>query len=355
MSRRPRQSDADATVTFTYESAYNQIVQPGSYASLSQYFISHWLPAISPAGLKILMRLRALGYYDPKKAFQRGDIDIEQKELAALSGLSLSTLKRAFLDDPILTSYVQRVFQVKRDPHSGRIIKEHYVYVVKMDDVLIPADAARLEEMLKGQEKGNPPIAQYDPSGQAPIGQNDLSVVHNDPPIAQNELWVGQNDLSLNRSLHTLTTSNTPNTSAPRSEFFASLVPEKEKEPKDLTLGNVLQTQGLIQAGDQDAFEKECEKGGSRHSGGNSDPHTRHFGGDTYQKNKQQKVTVQTLLPFASLPEAEQAPWLAQAENELRENFGLAAWLKTAEKARAGLRRQRAQNLWTAARKGGGV
>ena len=61
---------------------------------------------------------------------------------------------------------------------------------------------------------------------------------------------------------------------------------------------------------------------------------------------EEKEKTASEPLSFAALPEAEQALWLAQAENELRENFGLSAWLKTAEKARAGLRRQRAQNLY---------
>jgi hypothetical protein len=271
---RPRpESIPDATVSFTYESAYNQIVQPVSYVSLSQYFVAHWLPDISAAGLKILLRLRAMGYYDPKKGLQRGDIDIDQKELAGLCGLSLSTLKRAFADDTILSSYVQRVFRAERDPRSGRIVREHYLYVVKMDDVLIPADKALLEDMLQGAAKGKEqgpdcPIAQNDLSVAGPIGQNDLWAVQNDPPIAHFEPNSVQNDPPLNRSINTLNTLITSDTPAARPESFASLS-EEEKEP-----------------------------------------------------------------------------WLALAELELRENFGLAAWLKTADKARASLRKQRAMTLY---------
>jgi hypothetical protein len=249
--KRPRpESIPDATVSFTYESAYNQIVQPVSYVSLSQYFVAHWLPDISAAGLKILLRLRAMGYYDPKKGLQRGDIDIDQKELAGLCGLSLSTLKRAFADDTILSSYVQRVFRAERDPRSGRIVREHYLYVVKMDDV------------------PDCPIAQNDLSVARPIGQNDLWAVQNDPPIAHFEPNSVQNDPPLNRSINTLNTLITSDTPAARPESFASLS-EEEKEP-----------------------------------------------------------------------------WLALAELELRENFGLAAWLKTADKARASLRKQRAMTLY---------
>jgi hypothetical protein len=271
--KRPRpESIPDATISFTYESAYNQIVQPGSYVSLSQYFIAHWLPDISAPGLKILLRLRAMGYYDPKKGLQRGDIDIDQKELAGLCGLSLSTLKRAFADDAILSSYVQRVFRAERDPRSGRIVREHYLYVVKMDDVLMPTDKAHLEDMLQGATKGEEqsadgPIAQNDPSAARPIGQNELWAVQNDPPIAHFEPNSVQNDPPLNRSLNTLNTLITSDTPAARPESFASLSKE------------------------------------------------------------------------------DQEPWLEQAESELRENFGLGAWLKTAAKARADLRWQRAMTL----------
>ncbi len=235
--RGPRKQP-DATVTFTFESAYNQIVQPTSYVSLSQYFIAHWMPAISGAGLKILLQLRSMGYYSPKAGVQRGDIDIEQKELAALCGLSHSTLKRAFADDAVLSAYVQRVFEVKRDLLTGRIIKEHYLYVVKMDDVLTPTDKAKLEAMLQGPDKPNPsptgesetPKGQNDPSAPAPRGhfeppmvQNDLSGVQSELPTAHNEPPTGQNDLSLKGSLNTPITLNTSDTPAAAPEIFASL------------------------------------------------------------------------------------------------------------------------------------
>ena len=233
MSRGKRQEQGmDASVTFTYESAYNQIVHPTSYVSLSQYFIAHWMPVISPAGLKILLQLRSMGYYSPKAGVQRGDIDIEQKELAALCGMSLSTLKRAFADDPVLSAYVQRVFETKRDPLTGRIVKEHYLYVVKMDDVLTPADKAKLAVMLEGPDKGvDLPKAQNEPSGNLPIAQNDLPGVQSEPPTAQNEPPRGQNDPSLNRSLHTSNTLDTSDTPGAAPEFSLALFEEKEPEP----------------------------------------------------------------------------------------------------------------------------
>jgi len=106
---------------------------------------------MSPNGLRILLQLRAQGYYNPKDGCKRGDIDIdidiEQSELAALISISTKTIQRAFAEDEVLCKYVQRVFQVKRDKF-GRILKEHYVYVVVMDDVLTPEDQGRYQVML---------------------------------------------------------------------------------------------------------------------------------------------------------------------------------------------------------------
>lgn len=235
MSRVPRKAgQTDATVTFTYESAYNQLVQPGSYVSLSQYFIAHWMPRISGPGLKILIQLRSMGYYNPKAGVQRGDIDIDQKELAALCGMGLSTLKRAFQDDDVLTQYVQRVFEVRRDPRTGRILKEHYVYAVKMDDALIPADKQRLEEMLQGPDKpgGKPqeePKGQNELSDDDPMVQNELSGVHSELPIGQNEPSAVQNELPLKDSLNTPITVNTSDTPGAAPKVFASLFEEQEK------------------------------------------------------------------------------------------------------------------------------
>lgn len=53
-------------------------------------------------------------------------------------------------------------------------------------------------------------------------------------------------------------------------------------------------------------------------------------------------------LSWDQISEEEQAPWLEQAEQELRQSFGLDAWLKTGDKARAGLRKQRATSLYGA-------
>ena len=50
------------------------------------------------------------------------------------------------------------------------------------------------------------------------------------------------------------------------------------------------------------------------------------------------------------MSDEERAPWLEAAETELAQNFGLAVWAKTKEKAKASIRAQRAGNLYLAQR-----
>lgn len=52
------------------------------------------------------------------------------------------------------------------------------------------------------------------------------------------------------------------------------------------------------------------------------------------------------LKPWTQLAEDEQLPWIEKAEQELKENFGLAVWMKTTEKAKTSIRAQRAANLY---------
>lgn len=291
----------DATIRFTYQSAFNQITNPTSYASLSMYFITHWMPKISPNGLRILLALRSLGYYNPKAQAARGEIDIEQPELAALSGVKLRTLQRTFADDEVLNKYVRRVFQVKRDA-NGRILKEHYVYVVTMDDILTPEDEIRLAEMLEEPDKNQDenqgdteetPTRQNGGSVKKPTRQNGGPVCQTGGPTRQNDVPTRQNGGSYNKVIHTLTTLNTSDTPAARPEFLTSSVSEQD-------------------------FSEQ-------------------IGAEPIQEKP---------LPFAALSAGEQAPWLDAAEQELRQSFGLEAWLKTGEKARAGIRRQRAASLY---------
>ncbi len=283
-----------ASAQFVYEDPRAAIIRPDQFASLSHYFITHWLPEITPNGLKILMRLRSLGYYQPKTGVQRGDIDIDQPQLAQQCGMGLRTLQRIFSEDAVLAKYVQRVFQVERDKH-GRIIREHYIYVVKMDDVLTGEDEGRLATTLQSIDKGQneekaSPTRQNGISENTPTRQNGGMERQYGTPTRQNGGDRCQNGGSYNESLTSLT-QDTPNTLGAPPELSASLLSEEEKKEP-------------------------------------------------------------TARPWADLPEPERAPWLDKAEAELKENFGGAVWAKTKEKARASIRGQRAANLYLEANDG---
>ena len=110
----------------------------------------------------------------------------ELPELAALSGVSVSTLKREFSarkdgtpTNPHLHRFVQRERQVHQDM-TGRIIRTPNVYVIKMDDPLHEMDQPKLEaELEKRADKSR--IAQNEPYGKSRMAQNDPRTAQNEP------------------------------------------------------------------------------------------------------------------------------------------------------------------------------
>lgn len=204
---------SSASVRFDYHSAYNEIVNPKHFVSSSLYYVKHWLKPLGANGHMIVTVLRSHGYFDPDGGKHRDAIDVDQKTLAAECGLSLSTFQREFVKNVPLAKFVQREFVAVRDK-AGRILREHYIYRVKMDDPLTPADQARFEQMSAGPDKqaAPTPIRQYDTSEVAPMMQNDIWALQTDAPISQNDLPTRQNDTLLkeNPTLNTLNTSATP-------------------------------------------------------------------------------------------------------------------------------------------------
>jgi len=141
MNRKTAPASADITLREVWESAYNEIVEPDHFTVSTVYYITHWLPKLGGNGHLIVTVLRSLGYYNRKTRTKRDGIDIEQKELAKMCGLGLRTLQREFLENQTLARFVQREFETVRD-RAGRIIREHYVYRIKMDDPLTDEDQA---------------------------------------------------------------------------------------------------------------------------------------------------------------------------------------------------------------------
>jgi len=253
MSNVSRKWESGSTVRFTHQSAFNEIVGT-SQVCLSHYFVAHWLPKITPNGLKILLQLRSMGYYNPKTEEKRGDIDIEQPELAKMIGVSVKTVQRTFVEDEVLSKYVQRMFQVKRDSF-GRIVKEHYVYVVTMDDVLTPEDQARYQLLLEGPDKpsfpAEGPKRQIVSSEAVPKRHFDVSGRQNVLPKRHFVASTRQNVASYNKVILTLNTLNTSDTAALPGDSTSSLFEEKNPEKK----GDIL---GQLSAAEFTALEAEA-------------------------------------------------------------------------------------------------
>ncbi len=148
-----------ASLVHHYEDPRDALMTPHRFMALTHYYVDRWLPELGERGHIIVTVLRRMGYLDRERDVERGGIEIEQEELAALCGLKLRTLQREFGDEggqpvnPVLHLFVQREKQYYRNG-AGRIVREKTVYVVQMKDPVHPSDLAALQKEAEHREKG---------------------------------------------------------------------------------------------------------------------------------------------------------------------------------------------------------
>ncbi len=148
-----------ASLVHHYDDPRDALMTPHKFMALTHYYVDRWLPELGERGHIIVTVLRRMGYLDRERDVERGGIEIEQEELAALCGLKLRTLQREFGDEggqpvnPVLHLFVQREKQYYRNG-AGRIVREKTVYVVQMKDPVHPSDLAALQKEAEHREKG---------------------------------------------------------------------------------------------------------------------------------------------------------------------------------------------------------
>lgn len=290
-----------------YDDPKDALIAPHKFMALTHYYVDRWLPELGERGHVIVTVLRRMGYLDRERDVERGGIEIEQEDLAALCGLKLRTLQREFANEdgqpvnPALHRFVQREKQYHRNG-AGRVVREKTVYIVQMRDPLHPNDQAAFQEECDKREKNaeNPRSRQdggNSHSRSRQIGgearQDDARARQSDTPARQ----IGGNNNVIPDSY---VPKLPPNDASGAPGVSPAAVPGKAQK--------------------QDAEDKKPEYGRADDAP----------------------------WPFDLLADAERAPWLEAAEQELRENFGLPVWLKTKEKAKASIRAQRAANLYLA-------
>ena len=304
MSTAPRTSPAPramASLAHHYDDPKDAVVAPHKFMALTHYYVDRWLPELGKRGHIIVTVLRRMGYLDRERDVERGGIEIEQEELAALCGLKLRTFQREFAagDDgrpvnPALHQFVQREQQYHRNG-AGRVVREKTVYVVQMRDPLHPSDQVVFQEECARREKN----------------------------------------------------------AAKKDEKRTEQGKTEEGAPRSRQVG-----------GNSDARTRQVG-GEARHIGGNYKVILDSYipentlddtGGapgastSSFPEKKEPEKDATSPWPFDLLPEAERTPWLDKAERELKANFGADVWAKTKEKGRAAIRERRAANLYLAAK-----
>jgi len=307
-----------ASLVHHYEDPRDALMTPHRFMALTHYYVDRWLPELGERGHIIVTVLRRMGYLDRERDVERGGIEIEQEELAALCGLKLRTLQREFGDEggqpvnPVLHLFVQREKQYYRNG-AGRIVREKTVYVVQMKDPVHPSDLAALQKEAEHREKGR--SRQSGGNGEPRSRQSG----GNGEPRSRQSGGNGE----------------------PRSRQSGG-----NGEPR------------------------------SRQSGGDtrqSDASSRQSGGDTRQVGGNYKVDItlntleshdtpaadgvsltlfqepEAVRGWAQLTEAEQQPYRIQAEQELTMLFGFAEWSKIGARAHDRQVCTRAETLYKAA------
>lgn len=299
-----------ASLAHHYDDPKDAIIAPHRFMALTHYYVDRWLPELGERGHVIVTVLRRMGYLDRERDVERGGIEIEQEELAALCGLKLRTFQREFAAgedgrpvNAALHLFVQREQQYHRNG-AGRVVREKTVYVVQMRDPLHPSDQAAFQEECAGREKN-----------EKKNGKNEEKP--GDPRTRQS----GGNSASRSRQIGGEARQDDvrprqPDMPARQLGGNNKVIPDSYIPEK--TLDDAGGAPGVLPAA-VPGEDKEAD----------------------------------APWPFDLLPEAERSPWLDKAEQELKENFGAAVWAKTKEKGRAAIRERRAVNLYLAGWKGG--
>jgi len=328
-----------ASLAHHYDDPKDAVVAPHKFMALTHYYVDRWLPELGERGHIIVTVLRRMGYLDRERDVERGGIEIEQEELAALCGLKLRTFQREFAagDDgrpvnPALHQFVQREQQYHRNG-AGRVVREKTVYVVQMRDPLHPSDQVVFQEECARREKN---AAKKDEK------RTEQGKTEEGAPRSRQ---VGGNSDARTRQYGGEARQDDARTRQYGGEA-------RQDDARTRQYGG--------EARQDDARTRQYG-GEARHIGGNYKvildsyipentlDDTGGAPGDStssFPEKKEPDQDAASPWPFDLLPEADRASWLDRAERELRGNFGADVWAKTKEKGRAAIRERRAANLY---------
>ena len=217
------------TISPFYHSAVNAVTEPGRFVACSHYFVTRWMPLLGNEGTRIVLALRALGYFNPKTGERRDEIILNRTELSARVGCSKDTITRELGTDkktgksnnPALLHFVEKIHRRKRDPHTGQMWQEDNGYRVAMDDPIHPDDwplvaekVAERETYLGKQSKVETPETQNALPVRPPETQNAFPATQNASPRMQNASPETQNASRLKGILYSSLLKNTLPTAA---------------------------------------------------------------------------------------------------------------------------------------------
>jgi hypothetical protein len=209
--RRAKIPPERETITLTpyHWSAYNRIVGRGH----GIYFARKWLRDLKPVGAAIVQYLRSKCYANHLTGEYRYEVELDLVEIAEGVGVSLSTVKREFKDNPWLSEFIQRQTQYEPVGSGNRVKKVASLWFVSLDEPIHPDDRERYEAYLRDESRPtapssgkvvirrpkppSPDTGQNEPYRHSNKCQNEPYPGQIDPGEGQNDPISGQNDTYL--------------------------------------------------------------------------------------------------------------------------------------------------------------
>lgn len=127
-----------------YRVPYNQIVRPRQVFTISQYFLLHWLPLLTPTSAWLIIALQQRSFWNHRQEW----CVVSQDDLANDIGLTSRSL-RDVAKRPYIDWFIMPEQRYRYDAGKGRKVRDWKKYSVYLDDPLSPEHQAGLAALLQ--------------------------------------------------------------------------------------------------------------------------------------------------------------------------------------------------------------
>ena len=143
----------DFTVSPCYESAREELTQPDSFRTITNYFREKWMRDLGPTATAILIALRARCYHNRKSGELRDEMSVTMAEIADEIGVTSRTVREHLSNNATLKRFVTSQQELTYDERRGGFRNSEKSFKVLMTDPIHPSDEQRMLEIIRRREE----------------------------------------------------------------------------------------------------------------------------------------------------------------------------------------------------------